>query len=319
MQTCVRKHQSSGTDLVVKLMMIVLSLFVITDTALTQYKRPGSSDAQFLKIGVSARAEGLGGSFITTVDDASAAYYNAAALAKIQNTDISLNHTMWFAGINHEFISIAKGFGRVGTFAASVTGLYTDEMKVRTPLQPDGTGETFYAGNLRAGVSYARYLTDRVTFGGTVSYINLALYDEFVEHAFSIDIATLYETSFRGFAFGMKIANFGSSVQFVNEQYPLPTTFEFGASLNAIEGDNQTLMVSVAANKPNEGQPLGMIGTEWNMNQILYVRGGYQLNHDTAEYSAGAGLRFSNFRFNYSLSSFSELSLAHRFSLGMSL
>ncbi len=48
-------------------------------------------------------------------------------------------------------------------------------MKVRTPLQPDGTGETFYAGNYKFGLSYARFLTDRVTFGGTLNFVHMSL------------------------------------------------------------------------------------------------------------------------------------------------
>lgn len=301
---------------------LISILFLLPALAMAQYERPGSTDAQFLKIGVSARATGMGNAYIAVVEGAEAAYYNAAALARIPGTDLAFNHTNWFAGINHDFIAAARTFGRLGTFGLSVTALYTDEMKVRTPLRPDGTGETFYSSNIRAGVSYARYLTDRVTFGGSINYINLSLYSDFKADAVAIDIGILYVTSFRNFRFGMNIANFGSEIKFVNESYPLPTNFSFGMAINAIDAANQKLLVSFSALKPNDGQPLGQMGAEWCYQDLLFLRAGYQPNHDIATYSFGAGVKLNvlsnNLKFDYSYSDFSLLGQAHRFGAGLS-
>lgn len=301
---------------------LLVALLSIPLVALGQYQRPGSSDAQFLKIGVSARAAAMGGAYISVVDGAEAAYYNPAALARIPNMDFAFTHTEWFAGINHEFAAAALTMARLGTVAFSVTALYTDEMEVRTPLQPDGTGETFYAGNYRFALSYARYLTDQVTLGGSFSYIYMSLYKEFNASAIAGDIAILYVTGFRGFRFGMKIANFGSEVKYVNESYPLPTNFQFGLSMNALENEEQVLLVSMSAMKPNDGQPLSQVGLEWNWKQTLYLRSGYQLNHDVARFSFGGGIYMdvSKYRleFDYAYSDYSTLGAAHRFGLGFS-
>ncbi|MBN1347775.1 PorV/PorQ family protein [candidate division KSB1 bacterium] len=295
---------------------IILVFLLLPVFVFAQYDRPGSADAQFLKIGVSARAAALGNAYIAIAEGAEAAYYNPAALAWIKGSALAFNHTKWFAGINHDFVSLAHTFGRLGTVALSVTALYTDEMKVRTPLQPDGTGETFYSNNYRAGLSYSLFFTDRVTFGGTINYIKMNLYSGFSADAVSVDIATLYVTRFRGFRFGMEIANFGSEVQFVNESYPLPTNFTFGLGMNAIQASSQTLLVSFSAVKPNDGQPLGQIGTEWNYRDLLFLRVGSRLNHDVEKYSFGAGFKVNissyNFKLDYSYSDFSLLGAAHR-------
>lgn len=300
--------------------LIVVFLFIPALVS-AQYERPGSTDAQFLKIGVNARAAGMGNAYIAVVDGAEAAYYNAAALARIKGTGVAFNYTNWFASINHDFVAVAHTFGRFGTLAVSMTALYTDEMKVRTPLQPDGTGETFYASNYRFGISYARYLTDRVTFGGTINYINMSLYSGFSADAVATDIAILYVTHVHGFRFGMEIANFGSEVKFVNESYPLPTNFSFGLAMNAIEAHDQQLLVSFSAVKPNDGQPLGQIGSEWNFKNTFFLRTGYRLNHDVASYSFGAGLRINisqyNFGFDYSYSDFALLGVTHRFGVSL--
>ena len=286
-----------------------------------QYERPGSTDAQFLKIGVSARAAGMGDAYIAVVDGAEAVYYNPAALAWIEGTSVAFTHLRWFAGINHEFAAVAHTFGRHGTFALSATSLYTDELKVRTPLQPDGTGETFYAGNVRVGLSYARYLTDRVTFGGSLNYIRMSLYHTFAAEAWAADISVLYVTHYRGFRFAMKMANFGTEVKFVNESYPLPAQFSFGMAINAVESEQQKLVASLSAVKPNDGRPLAQIGTEWAYRGLFFLRAGYHLNHEVAQYAFGSGVRLSlagyAFRFDYGYSDFSLLGAAHRLSLGL--
>jgi hypothetical protein len=290
----------------------------------SQYDRPGSTDAQFLKIGVSARGTALSDAYIAVVHGAEATYYNSAALPWIQGTDIVFTHNKWFAEINHEFFAATHNFGDLGTVGISFTGLYTDEMKVRTPLQPEGTGETFYAGNYRIGLSYARYLTDRVTFGVTMSYIRMSLYGNFNADAASIDIAAMYVSDFRDFRFGMQIANFGSNIQYVNESYPIPTNFTFGLGMNAIDGDDQKVLVTFSAVKPNEGQPLAQAGIEWNFQNMFFVRGGYRFNHPVATYSFGGGVQAEilsgyKFRFDYSYSNYLLLGAAHRVGIGMSL
>jgi hypothetical protein len=292
-------------------------------TAVAQYERPGSTDAQFLKIDTSPRAAAMGGAYISVAEGAEATHYNPAALSWIERGDLAFSHTEWFADIRHDYVAAAYTVNDiVGTFAAGITALYTDEMLVRTPLRPDGTGETFYAGNYRMTMAYSRFLTDKVTIGGSVNYIYMSLYSDFNADAVTADIAVLYRTHFRGFRFGMKIANFGSEIKFVNESYPPPTNFTFGMSINAIQSSTNNLLVSISAIKPNDGVPVGLLGMEWTLNDMLSLRGGYNLNHEIANYTFGGGIQFplvgNRVRFDYSYSDFSLLGGAHRLGIGLS-
>jgi hypothetical protein len=301
---------------------ILFVLLVLPGLLQAQYNRPGSTDGQFLKIGVSARGAGMSDAYLAAADGAEATYYNVAALPWLKGTEVVFNHTAWFASINHEFAAATYNAGDVGSFGLSVTALSTDEMKVRTPLQPEGTGETFYAGNYRFGLSYARFLTDRVTLGFTFSYINMKLYQEFKADAMSLDLAVMYVSDFRGFRFALEIADFGSNIQYVNESYPLPTNFQFGMAMNAIDGDNQKLLVSFTAVKPNEGEPQAQVGGEWNFQRTFFLRGGYRLNYSTATYSLGGGVAFDvaglGLRADYAFSNYTTLGGTHRIGVGFS-
>ena len=147
---------------------IAVIFLVIIPLIAHAYERPGSSTGQFLNIGVSPRGVAMGDAYVSETNGAEAAYYNAAALARIQGTAFTANHTDWFAGMNLDFLAIARQIGRNDFIGVSATSFYTDQMKVRTPLQPDGTGETFSVTHFRAGVSYARLLTNHVSFGASV-------------------------------------------------------------------------------------------------------------------------------------------------------
>ncbi|RKY48897.1 MAG: hypothetical protein DRP88_01110 [Candidatus Neomarinimicrobiota bacterium] len=302
-------------------LFLILYLFPVLICA--QYRRPGASSAQFLKIPPYPRAMAMAEAYISVTDGAEAAIYNPAALVKIRGTDMKFSYLKWFAGINLQFASVSKKFN-FGALAISYTGLVTDIMKVRTPLQPDGTGETFYSSNTRLGISYSRFLTDRVSFGVTVNYINISLYSDFSRNAYAVDIAALYDSKFRNFKFGMKISNFGSQLKFVNEAYPLPTSFVFGLSINLIERERNYLLLSVSGFKPNDVQPQANIGLEWNVGGHLFVRGGYRINHGVAKFTCGGGVKFSLtdrylVNFDYAMANYSDLGNAHCFSLGLRL
>lgn len=302
---------------------IITAVLIFSPLILAQFQRPGSTDAQFLKIGVSPRGTAMGDAYISVVEGAEGTFYNSASLAWIEGTDVVFNHNFWFAGINHDYAAAGHTFGDIGTFALAVTALYTDMMKVRTPLQPDGTGETFSAGNYKFGLSYSRFFTEQVTVGLTVNYINMTLYKDFSADAYSVDISAMYSSDFRGFKFAMQISNFGSQVKFVNESYPLPTAFTFGASINAIDAEDQKVLLSFAATKPNDGQPLTQIGGEYSFQDMFFARGGYKINYDIATYSFGAGVKVDlsglDTRVDYSFSRFGLLGNAHRVGIGINI
>jgi len=270
-----------------------------------------------------ARAEAMSGANISAVSGAAGVYYNPATIAMQQGIEAVFNYTPWFAGISHQFMAISMPVLGRSAVALSITGLQTDEMNVRTPLQPDGTGETFYAGSFRVGMSFSRALTNRVYFGITANYINVSLFRDFTEQAYSGDVAVLYDSGLRNFRFGFMMANIGSAMKFVNETYPMPTSFSFGASANALEMGANKLMVAMATKKPNDGVPQGTFGLEYSNNETLFVRAGYDLTDRVKTFSMGAGVKMSLgnnvVRVDYSYTDFSVLGGIQRFTFGFYL
>lgn len=287
----------------------------------SDYKRPGSTSAQFLKIGISARSIAMGEAYTAIAEGADAFFYNPAAFARIHSVDIFASHSSWFAGLNHESFGAAKSFGAKGTFGISFAALHSDEMKVRTPLKPDGTGETFYCGNYRAGISYARFLTDRAALGISINYLNLKMWTYSV-HSFSGDLGVFFKTDFHGFRFGMSILNFGPDVKFISEEYALPINFNFGAAIEPIRNDLHILILAVSTIKATDAEQKLRIGSEYLYNNFIAVRGGYKFGLDAESWAFGGGLKTTinniKLQFDYAYADFGILGSRNLFTLGLS-
>ena len=78
----------------------VIGLMIPTMAGAAQiFEKVGTFDGQFLKITVGARAAGMGNAFVAIADDATALYWNAAGIARIETdkSQLSLNHAGWLA------------------------------------------------------------------------------------------------------------------------------------------------------------------------------------------------------------------------------
>ena len=68
----------------------------------------GTRAMPFLKIGIGARAIGMGESQVADASDLYASYWNPAGLARVKRPQIGLMHNEWFEGINHEFFGFVN-------------------------------------------------------------------------------------------------------------------------------------------------------------------------------------------------------------------
>ena len=65
---------------------------------------PGTTVADFLNIGIGARASGMGGAFTGLADDASAIYWNPGGLTQLQRPETMGMYTVWLADTSYQFV-----------------------------------------------------------------------------------------------------------------------------------------------------------------------------------------------------------------------
>ncbi len=292
------------------------------------FEKVGTFDGQFLKIAVGARAAGMGGAFVGVADDASAVFWNAAGIARIDadRSELQFNHANWPADLKFDQIGYVFHVKRIpGAFAVNARSLSMDPMIETTAYQPDpnqGTGQTFDAGMLTAGVTYARSFTDKFSAGVTGSMVHEGLAD-LSQQTFTFDIGTLYDVGALGMKIGMAISNIGSQIKFIDREARIPSIFRVGTSATLMQSAEQKLVGSFEFSHPPDNSERLNVGAEYSFHKYAFLRGGYNINYDSEKLAAGLGLRFpvsvvGMSDLDYAYTDMGDLGSVHRFSLKFS-
>ena len=180
----------------------------------------GTAGAQFLEIGVSARAIGMGEAFLGVADDASALYYNPGGLSLLTQKEVAFTHVITLpASIMSSSGWSCRLRSLAGTFGAAFYMLTMDDIPVTNYKYPSGTGQTFTSSDYAFGLTYSAGLTDRFSVGITAKYITQLL-ATYKATGWAADLGTYYDTGFRNFKICMSIANFGPDMTFITRFLP---------------------------------------------------------------------------------------------------
>jgi hypothetical protein len=263
--------------------------------------KSGTAAAPFLEIPVGAAQVGMGTAVVSRVADPSALYWNPAGSALSEQNEVGATHMTWIADTKFDFVGLILPLSGLGTLGISFTSLSMEDMKVTTVEKPDGTGEYFSAGDIAAGISFARKLSDRFAVGFTVKYIQQAIWHESAS-SFALDFGTTFRTDLLGgLVIGASLSNFGTSMtlsgrdlrQFgridptilgSNERIPsdiemdswdLPLQFRIGISFDPVKSDEYRWTVAADATHPSDNYEWVNAGTELAYRESFFLRGGY--------------------------------------------
>jgi hypothetical protein len=289
------------------------------------FEKVGTFDGQFLKIGVGARAAGMGGAFVAVADDATALFWNAAGIARIDadKSELSLNHANWVADLSFDQIGYVFHVKRIpGAIGVHARALSMDPMVETTAYQPDpnvGTGRTFDAGMMTVGLTYARSFTDKFSAGGTANFIHEGL-AEFSQQTYSFDVGTLYDVGTMGMKIGMAISNIGTQIKFIDREARIPAMFRVGSSISVLQSADQRLLGAVEFSHPPDNAERLNVGAEYDFRHFVFLRGGYNINYDAEGIAGGVGFHFpvsvaGQADLDYAYTDLKDLGGAHRFSL----
>ena len=316
---------------------------------LNSMSKTGTTTAQFLKIQVGSRAIGMGGAYVAMTNDLSSIYWNPAGLAQINGRGgVSFVHTNWLADTDFNFAAVALNTGAFGTIGISITSLSMPEMKVRNEFEPEGTGELFSAGDMALGLSYARFITDRFSFGFNAKYIRSQIW-HMTSSTVAFDVGLIFHTNADWLTLGISVSNFGPKMQFsgkdvfINYDYnedeygdsetifanlqtdswDLPLMFRFGMAAEIISQEDNSLMAALEARHPNDNTESVSFGLEYGFMKRFFLRTGYQSMFELDSekgLTAGAGLVFflapsMPLKFDYAYADWNRLTAVHRFSV----
>jgi long-subunit fatty acid transport protein len=269
-------------------------------------QRAGTTSGQFLKIGLGARAVGLGESFVAVANDPSAVYWNPAGLASLQRMELSLSHVGWPGDINFEHVTWVVPSRRFGGSFALQFGALTTNMDETSELQPFGTGRSFTYSDMIIGGSYARRWTDKLLVGFGAKYVREDLGSDVggpTTGAMLFDLGSIFYLGYGSVRIATSLSNFGSELKpsgsytspFTGEVrsydgFDPPIMFRYGLAFEAIENAQQKLTTSLEFNQPADNALDAKAGLEWTWMNVFALRGGYNFNADVLKLSAGTGV-----------------------------
>jgi hypothetical protein len=325
--------------------IIILLVAGLAGSASAQFSKVGTAGAQFLKIGVGSRYQGMGEASVATAQDVYAMYWNPAGLTSIENSAVSFTNVNWILDIDLNYVGYARNFENIGVFGLSAAVLSMGPQEITTFQQQDGTGSTYTASSYALGVSWAKQLTTKFSFGVTAKYVGERIYQE-RSSGFAFDFGTLLYTGFKSLRLGMSIANMGPQLEFSGPNldvrfddqqgtgsnspvsaslktspYDLPMVFRVGLAYDVDFGSKSILTLCSELKHPNDNSEQGALGAEYGFNNQFFLRGGYKINYEEEHFSFGGGVRASVTRdtkllIDYSWQDFGRLQSAQRFSVG---
>jgi len=288
-----------------------------TNFSVAQTGNAGATGLAFLKLGVGARAGGMGGAFSAISDDATATFWNPAGLT-YSRAQVAFTHTEWLQDITNEFLAITfpafRGTLGLSFYTNSVGGI---ERRLNPSEEPIGTVE---ANDVALGLSYATSISSSLKAGLTVKY----LYEKiFIESAagYAFDFGLILQPFSNPLQLAVVAQNFGSMDKLRAESINLPKTVRLGISyLFALDGIGGKVLLAADGVKVIETDFRGSFGAELQFKSQLAVRVGYQTGLSRQAFGGGLGLKMNRYHLDYGFIPFdSNFGDTHRFSFALDL
>ena len=293
-------------------------MIIFTFNLLFGVDKAGTTAAKFLSIGVGSKAVGMGGSYTSIADDATAMYWNPAGLSFHQTKEVYFNHSNWIADISFDYSGITIPIDNKSSLGFNITSVTMDEMEV-TRYGNENTGETFSAADFAFGSTYSMSLTDRFSVGINGKYIQQSICNSHAR-GFALDLGTLFDTPF-GFRLGTSISNFGPKLKMTGDDlligadvdenmegnnesvtstlstdyFDLPLVLRIGISDQFKFGNQHSITFSMDAVSANDNANYLNAGIKMNiLNGLITLYGGLNsllLENAESEFCFGGGLR----------------------------
>ena len=277
--------------------------------------RQGTRGANFLEIGVGARANGMSGAIASIVTGPTSWYWNPAGAASTESFELAMTRQNLYTDLDiaQNYFAAALPF-LGGVIGVSFNSLNSGKIPRTTEDEPFGdpvVGKTFEWNSSAIGAGYARRLTDRLDVGVGLKFINEGLTDAQISWT-GIDLGTQFRTGIYGLILGASLQNVGPSarmegslidrrvntdqfsnqltrVTFHTQDTELPTLFRFsvGTDLYGAAGSlfgqgngKNVLLADATFNDAIDTAPQGAFGFEYGFANTVFVRAGKRFYND---------------------------------------
>ncbi|MFZ1279451.1 MAG: PorV/PorQ family protein [Ignavibacteriaceae bacterium] len=303
-----------------KIVLIIFTIIITASVYAGDTSRKGTTGADQLLIPVGARSIATGGAFISNVIGLESIYYNPAGLDINKRAEAMFSYMNYIADINMSYFAVGASLGDFGSVGLSLKSFDFGLIPVTTNELPDGTGSTYSPTFITIGVTYSKVLTDRVSIGTNLKFINESIGNS-TASGFAIDAGVQYKFN-NNISIGATINNIGTNMNYagqdlrvktevpsgtlgssdgtyevVTEPFQLPSYFQLSLAYQENIDEQNQLMFGGSFTANNSLEDVFNFGLEYNFINTLFLRAGYNvLTENSSEsiygFTAGAGVNY---------------------------
>jgi len=315
----------------------------------------GESVFQFLNLNSSSRQVALGGEVLTLINDVNQPIWNPSTINAELDKQLSINYTSFLAGISVGSASYSQVINRrFGAIHGSIKYLNYGTL-IEADENGNETGD-FKASDVALSVGYAFNLPWTNFFMGFNGKLINSTISNFASNGIATDIAVLYYSPYKSYAFTLVARNMGTQIQsFDGTNEKLPFKVAIGGSYKLryvplkwhLTLDNLQQWKIAVPNPSNSTSDLEgntndekisfftnairhlVIGAELFPESPINLRAGYNFRRSSelklqnsrtfSGISFGFGIKMNKLKFNYAFSKYHAATSASTFSLQFDL
>ena len=329
------------------LLAVAAALLTISNQFIYAQGTGNKYAGEFLAIGVGGRPLGMGGAYVSLVNDVTAGYWNPGALSRLDYPQGSLMHDERFGNlVNYDYGSVAIPWGPKVSIGLSIIRLGVDDVPntQHALIDLNGNGildpgerldysqiRFFNAADWAFIVTYSKKQSEKFSYG-----VNFKLISESVDYGsawgIGFDAGAVYDVSSK-FRVGVNLQDITTTLVAwntgkkelitptakVGSSYDIPI-FGSGRLTPAIDFDlrfEDRQFASLAHVGPVSADMHA--GLEYGFKNLFAVRVGY---NDVKQLTFGAGIKLPKLNIDYSFAKFDntdQLGNTHRISVMFTL
>lgn len=303
----------------------------------------GKYAGEFMALGAGGRALGLGGAHVALANDATAGYWNPAALAQLNYPEAILMHDERFGNlINYDVATIALPYGTDASIGVTLLRLGVDGIPDTRNAWLDANGNRIFDDNTRPDydkvtyfnsadwavyLSYARQASKTFSYGANVKLVRRELADHSAMGV-GFDIGVRYSPR-TDLYFGINAQDITTTLvswstgrnELITPTLKVGSAYflelfggRFAPALDVDIRFENRQFASLAHFGPVSFDPRA--GIEFDYNQLFALRLGYS---DIKQVTFGAGVHLKRLDIDYSYAQFgsaaNDLGTTHRISV----
>lgn len=271
----------------------------------------------FLEVPAGARAAGMGGAYVALTEGVDGAFWNPAALALVQGTQVTGSHAEWIQGLRHDQFAIAgQLFG--GGLAASLRAMYSQPIEERDDVG-NLTG-TFGSHDLEFQLAYGWAAGENARFGLGAQAVRERIANESATTWSGSGGGQWHPGGSKSLTLGAAAVHVGPAAHFTIDgqqggPVPLPIELQAGLAWTRAMSRGVSFTGTLDSRATRGRQGVTAAGAELGTDVGAALRMGLRAGDDLTNFSAGVGWRHGLYRVDYAWTpSKLDLGDTHRFS-----